>query len=146
MKLSKALRVKNQIVLRINKIQSIIQKHNSYNVENIPKWDVNEQLTKLTELKNKLCELKTKISIANKDILSTIHLMAETKATLSFMDEVSSTSGVKTLSYPDRKEEFACFIGEIEKAKLIEELQESLDTYQDGLAEHNAKTKIDFSL
>ena len=146
MKLSKALRVKNQLVLQINKIQSIIKKYNSYNIENTPKWNISEQYKKLMELKSKLIELKTKISNANRPILEVIHTMEETKATIAFIRELPITSGFKTSSYSDKKEEYQCIIDEIEINNKSKILQDMMYLIQDTLAEHNAKTEIDFSL
>ena len=146
MKLSKALRVKNQLVLQINKTRSIINKYNSYNIENIPKWNVVEHYKKLLDLKNKLIELKTKVSVANRPILEVIHTMEETKATISFLREIPITAGFKTSSYSDKKEEYRCSISEIEICDKLKVLQDTIETMQDTLAEHNAKTEITFSL
>ena len=146
MKISKALRVKNQLVLKIIKIQHTITKYNSYNTLNKPKWDVGEKYKELCILKEKLIDLKTKISLANRPILQTIHSMEEAKAFISFIKEIPVEEGMVNSNYSDRQDKFACSINEILKNKLIEDLQDELESFQDTLAEHNAKTEIVFKL
>ena len=146
MKLSKALRVKNQLISQITKKRSIIIKYNSYNILNKPKWDVVEQLKELNLLVKKLIELKTKISLANKPILETIHLIEETKSMIALLTELPIKSGIHKDNYNNSQTEYAVFIDEVDKIKTIENLQDTIYTQQDILAQHNAKTEIEFIL
>ena len=143
MKLSKALRVKNQLVLQIVKLQSRIKQNNSYDTENIPKWKVLDSYEELETLKAKLIQLKTKISLANRPILTVIHTMEETKADIAFMKELPTKSGVCKSSYSDTKQEFACFMNDVVVSRIITEALDLMFSLQDKLAEHNAKTEID---
>jgi hypothetical protein len=147
MKLSKALRVKDQLITQINNIKSKIRQFNSYDVKSKPKWNVVELYTKMRGLQRKLIELKTKISLANQPVLEKIHLMEETKSLIRFLNsDISTKEGIKRPSYRDDPEiEYACFIDELGKAEIIETEQAVLEEIQDVLAAHNASVDIEFS-
>ena len=146
MKLSKALRVKNQLIHKMNKLQSNIIKNNSYNIKNPPKWDINESFKMWSEGKAKLLELKTMISLANRPIVSMLHHIAEAKAEMKFLSDIPTKEGVFKDNYSDKELEYACTIDEISKAGRIDTLTESIYTCEDTLAKHNASTDIDFVL
>lgn len=146
MKLSKALRVKNQLIHKINKLQRNILKYNSYNANNKPKWDVIALMEEQQHMVTKLLELKTAISLANRPIVQLLHHVAETKAQIKFLNDLPIKQGVLKESYSEKEYTFECFIDEISKATRIDTLTESIYTIEDTLAKHNASVEIDFVL
>lgn len=149
MKLAKALRVKNKLVKEISELEGLISENNSYVDVNPPKWDVKKLMSELYDKKNKLIELKTKISTANVKIAKEIHQMEEIKGDITFLKGISTKDGkFPLLSYSDtvlREEKYIATYDTLWIDKFVKEKQKQVDTIQDKLNEFNYSTEINFS-
>ena len=145
MKLGKALRVKNSLVAKIAKSQTLIKKYNSFVLGTKPDFNAEELYQQYIKSVAKLIELKTKISVANRPIIHILHEIDELKAEISFLSELSCKSGTYADRYDGKETTYDCSISEVEKIARIDKSQVRIFELQDQLAEHNATTEIDFS-
>lgn len=144
--LAKALKVKNQVVGKLNRLQGYIQQHNRVLEVNKDKYDVLSKLSQHNELQESLVRLKQAIANANAPIQGVIVELAETKGLLSFFDAISTDDAV-TIRYGyngERSEEKNyVHITEGYRATKMAELEKRIVELQDQLDTFNAVTKID---
>jgi hypothetical protein len=137
--LSKALKLKNQLVRDMTAHMKNVTEHNSYRSENPPNFHVTNELVEVNKLRNKLVAVKAAISVANTGIYEKIYELAELKGYIQSLRGVNTKQGKESQSgylrepkdieylvtYSDKA--IADLIGQSEK--MIESLQDEVDTY-----------------
>ena len=144
--LAKALKVKNQVVGKLNRLQSYIQQHNRVLEVNKDKYDVLSKLGQHDELQASLVRLKQAIANANAPIQGVIVELAETKGLLSFFDDVSTDDAVTVRhGYNGERVEEKNYVHITEgyRATKMAELEKRIVELQDQLDTFNAVTKIE---
>lgn len=144
MKLHKALKLRKSLVGDITKLKQIIKDKNSYLIGNNTKVkiDVNEIYKELLDKVNQLVGLKYAINEANYEIQSKIYLLSEQKALISFWNEVSVVEGAQATGYSEQVKEYDVQIDELERNKIIKELQAKVDALQEEIDTYNYTTDI----
>ena len=150
--LAKALKLKNRIVGRINKIKSDIQQYNSVLQEQTHQVDVKKLFDLYSELTENLIVLKTNIAIANteltKDNESIQHkiiLLGELKAKLSWLSSLNTRSGIDRHSYQNTEMRFVATFNKNDVDNMCKEIESEIDFIQDELDAYNHTCKIDVS-
>jgi hypothetical protein len=140
--LAKALKVKNQVAGKINRLSGEVQRYNVVLPENKDKQDVGGKFAKLCILTNKLIDLKASISAANAPIQRDIYALAEKKGFLSFLQNLNCDADVRR-GYNNELIENYAHIGREEVDKLITVFERDIIELQDKLDNFNALTKIE---
>lgn len=148
MKLAKALKEKNKLVGEIQKLKTLIQQKNSYNVAQPMNYNTKELMNVLVNKLDKLIELKTKITFANAPIQSRIFAISEAKAAIQFLSSISTTEGqiVQNTYGGSTTHEFNAQIKELEIDAMKKQYELDIERFQDDMDAHNATTEIDFNL
>jgi hypothetical protein len=141
MNISKALKLKNKLVSKINQEYNKFSTYNSYNVEETPAYDALEAFENWKKLTDELIELKTKIHKANAPVYDKIFRMAELKSMVSSFRRLNCSVG-KTTSYHGITTEFTCKINVPQRDQLVAQWEEEIEKLQEELEQHNALTKI----
>jgi len=147
MKLSKALKVKKNLVGEIAKLKNQIARRNSYLVgsKNGEKFPAQETMAKLMEKIRLLTDLKYNINEANREIQAHIYMLGEYKALISFWQSVNITEGVTEAGgYRNTGSvlEYAVHVNEEDKDKLVDEFQLKVNALQDEIDNYNFTTEI----
>jgi hypothetical protein len=145
--LAKALRVKNSLVNKLATTKRLVTDRNSYNIINPPKFNVKEEMAKVEQLTENLVELKTKISVANKEIAEQLHLMEELKSTIKFLTSIDTKEGKHGDVYgdSDKIQEFAVTYTERDILEGIEKFQKQIEEIQDQINKFNFTKTIELS-
>jgi len=141
MNISKALKLKNKLVSKINQEYNKFSTYNSYNVEVEPAYDALEAFENWKKLTDELIELKTKIHQANLPVYDKIFRMAELKNMVSSVRRLNCNMG-KVTSYNGVSTEFTCKITIPQRDQLVAQWEEEIEKIQEELEQHNALTKI----
>jgi hypothetical protein len=148
MKLSKALKEKKRLAADIARLKKLIMDKNSY-VEgsNVPeKFDVRKLYEELQQKVQDLVNLKIEINHANKEIQSSIYLLSEYKAMVSFWELMNTHEGVEEgYSYgrsENTEKKYIAQIDELEKIDKIKEFKDKIDRIQDEIDQYNYTTEI----
>ena len=150
--LAKALKCKNRLVERIRKVDGDIQQCNSRPAGAEKPVDVRALYGLRRDLFNKLVELKCKIMFANGPIWQQIFTLSETKATITFLQGVTTTHGKNFATFgryaPSATEvfDYEADLKKTEVDQIIRELETKIDVLQDEIDQHNYATKIDFEM
>lgn len=143
MNISKALKQKSRLVKEINQKWEIVTKQNSVISGNKRNFDVSLIFKEITDLTNQLVSLKEKIHLANAPVYSKIFKMSELKNMLKLVKSIDTKEGVVESRYGQITNIYEVQISELEKAKIIDELNKEIDKLQDELDYFNAITQIE---
>lgn len=145
--LAKALRVKNSLVGKLETTKRLVINNNSYNIVNPPRFKVTEEIQKVKQLTENLIELKTKISVANKEIAEALHTIEELKSTISFYGSINTKEGKFNDSYgeSDKIQEFAVTFNERDVLFTMDDLQKKIELIQDEINKFNFTKTIELS-
>jgi hypothetical protein len=145
--LNRALKLKNRMVQRLGAARDNVRVWNSYKDGTEPPYDVSAELDRATDLATGLGNLKAAISEANLPVIGDIHRMVEAKQEIAFLQRVSTQEGRVREHYSQEHEDtYLCTIKRSDLDGIVRELEDELDTIQEKLDKHNAKTKIKVTL
>ena len=145
MKLYKALKLKNKLVGEINKLQSLISSKNSFIAGSDITYNVENLLTEWNSKKNKLISLKLAINEANNGIQENIYKLSEIKSSISLYNSLTTIKGKHYDGYSrDTVLEYDCQISEIEKENRIKNLEKQLEEIQESIDTYNYTIEIEF--
>jgi len=144
MKLSKALKEKKRLSAEIAQLKNLINSKNSFvkGSKVDEKFDVRELYSQLEKKVQDLVNLKIVINEANKEIQSSIYLLSEYKAMISFLDILNVTEGIVPESYRQTETNYEVQIDEIERNKLRKQYQDKADNLQDAIDTYNYTTDV----
>lgn len=145
MKLHKALKIKKNLVGEITKLKQQIKSKNSYleGSANSANFDLNSIYLELQEKINKLLALKYAIHEANLEIQSKIFVLSETKALITFWNEMDVTEGKHAVGYSkDNVLDYNVHFTEAKRDNIVKELQSKVDAIQEEIDTYNYNTEI----
>lgn len=144
MKLSKALKLRKNLVGEIAKLKERIKNNNSYleGSKNGEKFNVKINYGLLLSKIDKLTGLKFVINEANREIQAQIYVLSEYKALIVFLNEMNVAEGTQIAGYNDNVQKFVVQIDEIERNSLVENFQKRVDAIQEELDIFNFTTEI----
>lgn len=143
MKLIKALSTKNKLARNIKEIQNKITAHNSYIAGNTPVYDIRQQINELNSSIDEIVKIKASIAQANLHKIETVYRLSELKSLCSFLKKLKINEGkVKESSYNSDVNEWECEISNIERDKLVHDLEEEIENLQMEMDRYNYETDI----
>lgn len=145
MKLSKALKEKKRLAAEIARLKHLIYAKNSYiEGSNVPeKFKVSELYSELQKRVQELVNLKIVINEANHEIQSSIYLLGEYKAMISFLSALNVNEGPQFDRYRNETPvEYGVQFDEIVKNELMKEYQDKADALQDQIDTYNYTTDV----
>jgi len=143
MKLIRALSEKNKLARKIKDIQARIKEHNSYIAGNSPVYNIEEQLRDLNESIDKIIEIKSKIAAANLEKIESVYRLSEMKSLASFLKKLSIKEGkVKGDGYSSDVNEYESEVSNVERDKLVEDLETRIDFLQMEMDKFNFEKEI----
>lgn len=146
--LSKALRVKNELVRQLQQKQALVVKHNSHREGVEPPFSVTELMDDISTLRASLGDLKAKVAEANLPIYPKLYAIAELKGYLAWLQGVPTTAGPQAQNpyahNPGPEVVLVAAMTERDVQKEIEEAQADLSSYQDEVDEFNATHFIEW--
>lgn len=144
MKLSKALKEKKRLCAEIARLKNLINNKNSFleRSKTKEKFNVNELYSQLEQKVQDLVNLKIVINEANREIQSSIYLLGEYKAMISFLDILNVNEGIEHNTYNQGEIKYIAQIDEIERNKRRKEYQDKADNLQDVIDTYNYTTEI----
>ena len=148
MKLYKGLKLRKKLVGEIAKLKVQIQTKNSYSEGALDptKYDVNKIYTELQSKIDELIGLKFVINEANRPIQDNIYRLSESKALLSFWNDVSVVEGLQIsghFGYSEAKPvNYKVQIDEIKRNEMVAEFQKKIDALQEEIDTYNYTTEI----
>ena len=146
--LARALKEKNRVAGRLAKAREIVREENSKDKSLPRRVDVEAAYAEARELKRRLVDIKTAISLANAPIVAKILELDEVKSEITFLDNLNVKEGrFEELSYNSKTiHEFEAVVGQARVLAEIAELQKRADALQDALDDFNASTKVEIEI
>lgn len=143
MKLIRALSEKNKLARNIKEIQKRITEHNSYIAGNSPIYNIEDQLQELNQNIDAIVKIKAEIAHANVAMIESVYRLSELKSLASFLKKLKIKEGkVKEDSYNAVVNEWACELSNVERDKLLLELETQIDLLQMQMDKYNFETDI----
>lgn len=145
MKLSKALKEKKRLASEIAQLKHLIYTKNSYiKGSNVPvKFKVDVLYSQLQKKVQELVNLKIVINEANHEIQSSIYLLGEYKAMISFLNALNVNEGPQFDGFRNETPvEYGVQFDEIVKNELMKEYQDKADALQDQIDTYNYTTEV----
>jgi hypothetical protein len=145
MKLGKALKYKNRLIRKINKIKGDISSNNSRDKEEQVEVNVKDLMEEYKRLVKEFVDLKLKIFEASRPIREHIFKMSELKSEISWLSGISTKRGVvKYSSYHSEadKAEFEAAFSRMEIDEMIKNNEEEIDKMQEEIDTFNYTTEI----
>ena len=147
--LAKALKFKNRLAAKVEKLTGDISRYNSVLVGNPRDVDVAQTWEQREQAVAKLVELKTAISHANAPVQETIYELAEAKGAIGFLRQIDTTHGRKPRqAFYDTEgaEEYEAALRKADVDEMIAAKQRRINELQDRLEEHNHRTEIEIDV
>jgi hypothetical protein len=140
MNIKQALKEKNRMIGKINKLTEKIRQYNLFEEGQQPLFNSMELYREREQLLNEMIDLKTRIHIANAPMYHKIFRLSELKDTAKKMDYLRCSRekeaiGNSVISYIPT-------IDIIEKEKIIEALEKEIESIQEELDAFNQTTYI----
>lgn len=142
---AKALKLKNRLTGRLNRVQRDIQMFNSVLQEQVDKVDINSLYTIRSEIVDCLISLKTKIIVNNVDIQEKIIRLGELKATLSWLPSINTRDGKERHDYQNTDVVWSATLKKADIDNSIKSIEAEIDRIQDDIDYFNNTKKISVS-
>lgn len=143
MTLAKALKQKNKLVKELQNLQSRLLAHNCYFAQNSIKFSSTTILEEITNKRTELLTLKTKIALANTNIQGKILEIGELKSFVNILKAMETKEGFQSERYSSEGPiEYKSQINEEQKIKLVEEVENQIESLQEEIDTFNHKTEI----
>lgn len=141
--LAKALKLKNRLAGRLNKVQQDIQMYNSVLEEQAGQVDV-MALNKLRqEIVDALVSLKTKIILGNAKIQERIIRQGELKSQMAWLQGINTRHGKERHGYQNTEVVWVAAIQKADVDKQTKVLEAEIDAIQDALDAFNHEFQIE---
>lgn len=145
--IAKALKLKNRLVGRLNKLKADIQLYNSVLKEQAQQVDVPKLFELYASITQNLTTLKTMIAEAN--ILGKVQVdiinLGEKKSMLAWLSCLNTRDGVDRHGYQNTEMHYVAALGKTSVDKICREIESNIDEIQDRLDEFNNTYKISVS-
>lgn len=135
--LAKALKLKNRLAGRLNKVVTTINSYNSV-TEGNQQVDIRKLDFERAELVAALVELKTAICDANRGIYKSITLLQEKKGEIEFLNSLPIRQG-KEVTYNGVVVTYVATITKSEVDERVKKLEKEIDLLQDEIDYYNAQ-------
>lgn len=139
--LAKALKLKNRLTGRLARIDGDLKKYNS-TLEGSDRLDVPTLYTERAALVARLVALKGAISQGNTPIQQAIYEMAEHKALLKLLAELSTAHGKVMQGYQTAEVTYVAQLRQADVEKEVARLEAEIDRLQDRVDAFNHQTLI----
>ena len=143
--LAKALKLKNRLAGRLNRVQEDIRGNNSVLLEQRDQTDVKKMLTERDALSEYLIELKTKIAFANNEIQERLIRIGEYKSQLTWLSSLPTRDGVERHSYQNTELTWVAAVKKSDVLDQTKKLEAMIDQMQDEIDGYNYTKKIEVS-
>ena len=141
--LAKALKLKNRLAGRLNKVQNDIVEFNSVLAEQVDKVDIASQCELRDEIANQLVILKTQIVLANSEIQFILIRQGELKAKLSWLQSVPVRDGQERHFHQNTEVTWVAYMKKKDVDEETRKLEAEIDNIQDQLDAFNHSKKIE---
>ena len=142
--IARALKEKNRIAGELAKVRKILSQKNSHERGDVLKLDLKKLYEQEERLVGLLVKTKAKIALANKDIVSKIIELSETKSRLAWISAINTFEG-SSGTYSN-KSEYIAELDELKQQEWIKKLQRRANQLQDQLDEHNGVRHIEIEM
>ena len=141
MKLTKALKLKNQLAGDVAQLKELLAKQNSRSTKQKFDYDNHEVLTRLRTKLDELVKVKSAIATANAEIYDKVFRLAELKGLVATLAGLDTKTGVfhegGRFGEPGYEVEYAAQLGKVDVDRLVAELKNEIQSLQDTLDEFN---------
>ncbi len=141
--LAKALKLKNRLAGRLNKVQTDIALYNSTLKDNEKTVDVPELLKLRTQIVESMIELKVKLFQANNEIQRDLIQLGELKSELTWLGGLNTRSGVERHDYQNTNVEYVAILKKVDVDQRSKAIEKEIDTLQDKVDNYNYTKKIE---
>lgn len=143
--LAKALKLKNRLAGRLNKVQQDIQTYNSVLTEQVGTVDVPALCKVRDEIADNLVSLKTKIVFGNAEIQGDLIRQGELKSKLTWLATLETRDGKERHGYQNTEVTWTASIKKKDVDAETKKLEAEIDAIQDKLDSYNHTKKIEVS-
>jgi hypothetical protein len=140
MNIKKALKEKNKMIGKINKLTEKIRQYNLVEEGRQSLFNSMELYREREQLINEMIDLKARIHIANAPMYRKIFRLSELKSTAKKMDYLSCSPRKETMG--NEVVAYIPTINIIEQEKMIEALEKEIESIQEELDAFNQTTSI----
>lgn len=146
MKIAKALKVKNRLAGDIRRLEQIVSRENSRKADEFDRDKVIKYLSELTDTREELILLKTKIQRKTAPIADKLIRLAELKGEIEFFQSLNPTEGIiySDAGYgnPQKEVVYKAYYNRDAIDESIVIFQNEIAELQDEVDEYNATTDI----
>jgi len=143
MNIKQALKKKNKLAGQLKEALRIAVEVNSVVAGTKPSYNSRQKLAEAKAIMDSLASLKAKIQRANVPVAELIFRASEIKSMVSVLKAMSCADG-PTVNYRSTEPvTYVATIGQVERDRMVNDLEAELDTINDRLDEFNAVTKIE---
>jgi hypothetical protein len=139
--LSRALKLKNRLVHRLSRLDTLITTQNS-TPEDGQEYDVRELYRTRGRVVELLIELKMAISVANQTVQKRIFELAECKSLIAMLGRIDSKNGLSVEGYAGVRVTYVAQMRKPEVDREVKRIEQEIDRLQDELDRFNYKTLI----
>jgi uncharacterized protein with HEPN domain len=143
--LAKALKLKNRLAGRLNKVQSDIQTYNSVLAEQANQVDVPALCKLRDQIAESLVVLKTKIVFGNSEIQADLIRQGELKSKLAWLATLETRDGKERHGYQNTEVTWVASVKKKDVDQETKKLEAEIDAIQDKLDSYNHTKKIEVS-
>jgi hypothetical protein len=143
--LAKALKLKNRLAGRLNKVQQDIQTYNSVLTEQANQVDVPALCKLRDEIADNLVTLKTKIVFGNAEIQADLIRQGELKSKLTWLATLETRDGKERHGYQNTEVTWVASVKKKDVDQETKKLEAEIDAIQDKLDTYNHTKKIEVS-
>ena len=141
MKITKALKLKNQLAGEVAQLKDLLTKQNSRSTKQKFDYDSREVLARLRAKLDELVKVKAALAVANTDSYEKIFRLAELKGLVAALTGLDTKAGVfhegGRFGEPGYEVEYVAQLGKVDVDKLTDELKNEIQKLQDELDEFN---------
>lgn len=141
--LAKALKLKNRLAGRLNKVQSDIQHFNSVLEEQTGKVDVASLMKTREEIMDALVDLKTSIIRANNEIQPLLIRQGELRSKAEFISMIPVRDGVERHGYQNTEIKYVATLKKQDVDEETRKIETEIDAIQDKLDEFNHTMRLE---
>ena len=140
MNIKKALKEKNKMIGKINKLTDKIRQYNLVEEGQQPLFNSMELYREREQLLNEMIDLKARIHIANAPMYHKIFRLSELKDTAKKMNYLSCSTSKEAIG--NNVVYYIPTINIIEKEKIIEAIEKEIESIQEELDAFNQTTNV----
>jgi hypothetical protein len=139
--LARALKLKNRLAGRVNKLDQDIKAYNSTQ-EGTERPDVKALYSRRADVVRQLVDLKAALNAANQPVQRTIYDLAEHKSLIALLAQLNTHHGKIIEGYPGTEIHYVAQLRKEETDREVRRLEREADRLQELLDDFNHKTTI----